>query len=51
MEIQQLQEHSMKETAQRIGISVGAAKARLFHARVALRNDSELPAIAGITLN
>jgi RNA polymerase sigma-70 factor (ECF subfamily) len=37
VELQQLQEHSMKETAAIIGISVPAAKARLFHAKVALR--------------
>jgi len=27
----------MKETAQKLGISLAAAKARLFHARAALR--------------
>lgn len=37
IEIHQLQEHSMKETAGQIGISVGATKARLFQARTALR--------------
>jgi RNA polymerase sigma factor (sigma-70 family) len=37
IEIHQLQEHSMKETAGRIGISVGATKARLFQAKMALR--------------
>jgi len=35
--IQQLQERSMRETAEAIGISLAAAKGRLFHARVALR--------------
>lgn len=38
VETQQLQELSMKETASRMGISVGAAKARLFHGRAKLRN-------------
>ena len=37
VEIRQLQELSMKETAQTLGISVAAAKGRLFHGRVALR--------------
>ncbi len=37
IEIHQLQEQSMKETAGRIGISVGATKARLFQAKMALR--------------
>jgi RNA polymerase sigma factor (sigma-70 family) len=37
VEIHQLQERSMKETAGQIGISVGATKARLFQARTALR--------------
>jgi hypothetical protein len=37
VQIQQLQERSMRETAGAIGISLAAAKGRLFHARVALR--------------
>ena len=37
VEIQQLQEISMKETAGMLGVSVTAAKARLFHGRRALR--------------
>jgi RNA polymerase sigma factor (sigma-70 family) len=37
VEIQQLQEISIKETAGMIGVSVTAAKARLFHGRRALR--------------
>jgi RNA polymerase sigma factor (sigma-70 family) len=37
LELQQLQERSMKETAKLMGISEGAAKARLFHAKIALR--------------
>jgi len=45
IELQQLQEHSMKETAAIIGISVPAAKARLFHAKVALRKTSRLKSI------
>ena len=32
-----LQEHSLGETAEILGISVGTAKTRLFHARTALR--------------
>ena len=45
IELQQLQEHSMKETAAMIGISVSAAKARLFHAKVALRKAPRLKSI------
>jgi RNA polymerase sigma factor (sigma-70 family) len=45
IELQQLQEHSMKETAAMIGISVPAAKARLFHAKVALRKAPRLKSI------
>jgi RNA polymerase sigma factor (sigma-70 family) len=37
VEIQQLQERSMRETADAMRISVAATKARLFHAKVALR--------------
>jgi hypothetical protein len=37
IQIQQLQERSTQETAEAIGISLAAAKARLFHAKVALR--------------
>jgi RNA polymerase sigma factor (sigma-70 family) len=37
VEIQQLQERSMREAAEAIGISLTAAKGRLFHARNALR--------------
>jgi RNA polymerase sigma factor (sigma-70 family) len=37
IEICQLQECSIKETARKLGISGAAAKGRLFHARVALR--------------
>jgi RNA polymerase sigma-70 factor (ECF subfamily) len=42
VEIQQLQERSMRETAGTMCISVAAAKGRLFHAKVALRNSSIL---------
>jgi RNA polymerase sigma-70 factor (ECF subfamily) len=45
IELQQLQEHSMKETAAIIGISVPAAKARLFHAKNALRKAPRLKSI------
>jgi len=44
--MQQLQKHSMRETARLMGVTVAAAKARLFHARVMLRKDSGLRAIA-----
>lgn len=37
LEIQQLQEASMNETASRMRISIGATKARLFHGRAKLR--------------
>ena len=38
----QLQESSMRETAHRMGISLAAAKARLFHAKVALRRSGKI---------
>ena len=37
VEVHQLGEFSVKETAQILGISIAAAKARMFHARTALR--------------
>jgi RNA polymerase sigma-70 factor (ECF subfamily) len=40
VEIQQLQELSMKEAARALGISLTAVKARLFHARKTLRKSS-----------
>lgn len=40
VDIQQFQERSMRETADAMGISVAAAKARLFHAKAALRRSS-----------
>ena len=42
LELGQMQEKSMRETAQTLGISVAAAKARLFHARAALRKSRQL---------
>ncbi len=42
IEVQQLQERSMRETATAMRISVAAAKGRLFHAKVALRRSSIL---------
>jgi len=36
VELFHMQEHSIRETAQILGIPTGAAKARMFHARVAL---------------
>ena len=42
VEIQQLQERSLPETAKAMRISVAAAKARLFHAKSALRRSSIL---------
>jgi RNA polymerase sigma-70 factor (ECF subfamily) len=49
IEMQQLQELSTRETAGRLGISVAAAKSRLFHGRVALRSamrQSPRPSVA-----
>jgi len=37
VELIHLQEHSIRETAQILGISTGAVKARTFHAKIALR--------------
>jgi len=42
VEMKQLQERSMQETAETMSISVAAAKARLFHAKRALRKSSIL---------
>jgi RNA polymerase sigma-70 factor (ECF subfamily) len=36
VELHQLQEHSVSETARILGISIAAVKARMFHARVTL---------------
>jgi len=46
LQLQQLQEMTMKETAVALGVSVIVAKSRLFHARAALRRSSALKAIA-----
>jgi RNA polymerase sigma-70 factor (ECF subfamily) len=45
VELHQLQEHSVKETAQILGISTAAVKAGLFHARAALRR---MPLLQGV---
>ena len=45
VQIRHLQEFSIKETAQTLGISVEATKGRLFHARVALRKSARLTSI------
>ena len=46
VELGPLQESSANEAAQRLGISPQAAKARLFHARAALRKSATLRAVA-----
>lgn len=46
IEIGQLQELSIKETAKVLDISIAAAKGRFFHARAALRRSAALRAIA-----
>jgi DNA-directed RNA polymerase specialized sigma24 family protein len=46
VEVGQLQERSMRETADALGISVSAAKARLFHARAALRKSRKLRSLS-----
>ena len=45
VELHQLQEHSLRETAQILGISTAAVKARMFHARVALHR---MPLLQGV---
>ena len=42
LEIHKLQERSLEETATVLGISVAAVKARVFHARAALRRTTKL---------
>ena len=42
VELHDLREHSLLEISEALGISVAAAKARLFHARAALRRAPEL---------
>lgn len=46
IEVHQLQECSLHETAEVLGISVAAAKGRMFHARAALRRARELQVVA-----
>jgi RNA polymerase sigma-70 factor (ECF subfamily) len=46
VELHQLQEHSLIETAQILGISTAAVKARIFHARVALNRMPLLQSVA-----
>jgi RNA polymerase sigma-70 factor (ECF subfamily) len=46
MELHQLQEHSLRETAQILGMSTAAVKARIFHARVALHRMPLLQCVA-----
>ena len=46
VELHQLQEHSVRETAQILGISTGAAKARMFHAKIALHQMPLLQSVA-----
>jgi RNA polymerase sigma-70 factor (ECF subfamily) len=50
VEIQHFQEYSMKEAAEHIGISVSAAKGRMFHAKAALRKSRRLRAIGDASL-
>jgi RNA polymerase sigma factor (sigma-70 family) len=45
VELGQMQERSMRETAQMLGISVAAAKARLFHARAALKKSRQMKSL------
>jgi RNA polymerase sigma factor (sigma-70 family) len=50
VELHDLQEYSLHETAEALGTSVSAAKARLFHARAALRRAAELKARRSVEL-
>jgi RNA polymerase sigma-70 factor (ECF subfamily) len=45
MELIHLREHSIRETAQILGISTGAVKARMFHAKIALHR---MPLLRGV---
>src|ERR1700720_3340046 len=47
VELFHLQEHSIRETAQILGISTGAAKARMFHAKIALHRMPLLQSVGG----
>jgi RNA polymerase sigma factor (sigma-70 family) len=49
VELHQLQECPMSETAKVLGISITAAKTRLFHARTALRKNKALLLNLGVT--
>ena len=49
VELHQLQECPMRETAKVLGISINAAKTRLFHARTALRKNKALLLSLGVT--
>lgn len=46
VELYQLQEHSLRETAQILGISTAAVKTRMFHARAALHRMPLLQSVA-----
>ena len=46
VELRQMEERSMKEIAEMMGLSLAAAKTRLFHARQALRKSRELRALS-----
>jgi RNA polymerase sigma-70 factor (ECF subfamily) len=46
VELIHLQEHSIKETAQILGISTGAVKSRMFHAKIALLRMPLLQSVA-----
>lgn len=46
LEFYTLQDHSLRETAAQIGISVTATKTRLFHAKAALRKSKALRKIS-----
>jgi RNA polymerase sigma factor (sigma-70 family) len=46
VELYDLQERSLHETAEALGISLAATKGRLFHARAALRRTAKLKAVA-----
>ncbi|HUL15137.1 MAG TPA: sigma-70 family RNA polymerase sigma factor [Terriglobales bacterium] len=45
VQLMQLEEHSVSEAAEKMGISIAAAKGRMFHARAALRKSVRLKRI------
>ena len=49
VELHELQEHSVRETAEILGISTVAVKGRMFHARAALRRMASLRSVANST--